>query len=279
MINSKILYDNLVRDLILDESVDEVSAIAFEVLDHFGITKTDIIAQKSTDFKYEKLKPVIERLNKQEPVQYVLGSAWFCGNKFLVNSSVLIPRPETEMLVEEVLKLKSPEDKFSILDIGTGSGCIAISLALMFPEAKVEAIDVSEDALAVARRNAELLNAPIKFLQHDFLLEDFQDKKYDLIVSNPPYIGESEMNTIARNVIDYEPHLALFVKEPDPLIFYKVIAKMAARNLNPGGKVLVEINERFGPETVSVFRMAGLSDCRIIKDLSGKDRNVLAQKV
>ena len=279
MINSKILYDNLVRDLNLDEPVDEISAIAFEVLDHFGISRTDVIAQKTVGVDYNQLLPLIKRLNNHEPVQYVLGSAWFCGNKFRVNSSVLIPRPETEMLVEEALKLKSPDDEFSILDIGTGSGCIAISLALMFPKATVVGVDVSEEALAVARQNAKHLNAQVNFLNHDILNKDFGDETFDLMVSNPPYIGESEMPTIARNVIDYEPHLALFVKEPDPLLFYRAIAKVAMKHLNPRGLVLVEINERFGPETESIFRLSGLTDCRIIKDLSGKNRNVAARKV
>jgi release factor glutamine methyltransferase len=279
MTNSKILYHNLIQDLNLDESEDEISAIAFEVLDHFGISKTDILTQKITTFNYEQLTSVVQRLNKHEPVQYVLGKAWFCGHKFSVNPSVLIPRPETEMLVEEALKFKPSNKDCFILDIGTGSGCIAISLALMFPDAQVKAIDISEDALRTAKQNARNLNANVDFINHNILTNDFPDQEFDLIVSNPPYIGESEMNTISRNVIDYEPHLALFIKEPDPLIFYRAISIVAARSLKPGGQVLAEINERFGPEIKSIFQSSGLTDCTIIKDLSGKNRIVNAQKI
>jgi release factor glutamine methyltransferase len=238
MTNSKILYHNLIQDLNLDESEDEISAIAFEVLDHFGISKTDILTQKITTFNYEQLTSVVQRLNKHEPVQYVLGKAWFCGHKFSVNPSVLIPRPETAMLVEEALKFKPSNKDCFILDIGTVSGCIAISLALMFPDAQVKAIDISEDALRTAKQNARNLNANVDFINHNILTNDFPDQEFDLIVSNPPYIGESEMNTISRNVIDYEPHLARFIKEPDPLIFYRAISIVAARSLKPGGQVL-----------------------------------------
>ena len=279
MTNSKIIYDNLIHHLRLNEPEDEVSAIAFEVLDHFGISKTDIIAQKATGFNYEQLHPLIERLNNHEPVQYILGTAWFCGYKFSVNPSVLIPRPETEMLVEEAIKFKSSNKEFSILDIGTGSGCIAISLALMFPEAQVMAIDVSEAALAVAKHNANKLNAHVNFVNLDILSNDLPNHSFDLIVSNPPYIGASEMSTISKNVLDYEPHLALFVKEPDPLVFYRAISNMVTKNLNAGGEVLVEINERFGPEIKSIFKTSGLSHCQILMDLSGKNRIVRALKI
>ena len=279
MTNSKIIYDNLIRDLKLNEPDDEVSAIAFEVLDHFGISKTDVIVQKVANFNYDELSPLIERLNNHEPVQYVLGTAWFCGHKFSVNSSVLIPRPETEMLVEEALKFKSSNREISILDIGTGSGCIAISLKLMFPEAHVLAVDVSDAALNVAKQNARNLNAHVNSINLDILKDGLANHTFDLIVSNPPYIGESEMSSISKNVIDYEPHLALFVNEPDPLIFYHAIATIAKKNLNSGGQVLVEINERFGPEIKSIFKISGLNDCQIIKDLSGKNRIVSARKI
>jgi release factor glutamine methyltransferase len=148
----------------------------------------------------------------------------------------------------------------------------------MFPDAQVKAIDISEDALRTAKQNARNLNANVDFINHNILTNDFPDQEFDLIVSNPPYIGESEMNTISRNVIDYEPHLALFIKEPDPLIFYRAISIVAARSLKPGGQVLAEINERFGPEIKSIFQSSGLTDCTIIKDLSGKNRIVSAQK-
>jgi release factor glutamine methyltransferase len=154
MTNSKILYHNLIQDLNLDESEDEISAIAFEVLDHFGISKTDILTQKITTFNYEQLTSVVQRLNKHEPVQYVLGKAWFCGHKFSVNPSVLIPRPETEMLVEEALKFKPSNKDCFILDIGTGSGCIAISLALMFPTPLRSRIHLVGASLGSLRRRS-----------------------------------------------------------------------------------------------------------------------------
>ena len=279
MTNSKILFEKLIQALNLDESDDEIQAIVFEVLNHFGISRTDVLSQKPVDLNFNNLLPIIGRLNNHEPVQYVLGEAWFCGHKFFVNSSVLIPRPETEQLVEEVLKINSTKNEFSILDIGTGSGCIAISLSLMFPQAKTWAIDVSSEALSMAKKNARQLNARVNFVNQNILNDPLSNQTFDLIVSNPPYISSVEKNSISKNVVDYEPHLALFVDEPDPLIFYRAIANVAIKSLNPGGQVLVEINERFGPEIKSIFRSSGLSECKIIKDLSGKDRIVSAGKV
>ena len=277
MTNSKILFDNLVQNLKLNEPEDETHAIAFEVLGHFGISKTDILAHKRTDFSFQRLLPLIERLNKNEPVQYVLGEAWFCGHKFLVTPSVLIPRPETEMLVEEAIKDSSKKEaSLSILDVGTGSGCIAISLALMFPHARVWAIDVSDDALTVARQNAQQMQTSIQFLNHDILQGPLKDQMFDLIVSNPPYISEEEKPSISKNVIDYEPHLALFAHATDPLIFYKALSKVAVKNINPGGRLLVEINERLGQEIQTIFLEAGLSSITISRDLAGKDRVVSA---
>ena len=290
MVNSKILFDNLVQDLRLHEPEDEIHAIAFEVLGHFGISRTDVLAQKNSTVHYSNLLPLVERLNKNEPIQYVLGEAWFCGHKFLVNSSVLIPRPETELLVEEAVKNISEKDPVSVLDIGTGSGCIAISIALMFPNANVIGLDVSEEALVVASENAKRLNAKVQFLQHDILSEApprppwpvssqvKEGKAFDLIVSNPPYIAEEEKPSICKNVIDYEPHVALFAHKTDPLIFYRAIAAAARQVLNDQGKVMAEINERFGTEIESMFKAEGLIKTKIIQDLAGKDRVVFAGK-
>jgi release factor glutamine methyltransferase len=277
MTNSKILYDNLIGDLKLNESEEEIKAIAFAALESFGISKTDVLSQKKVDFNYDKLLPIIARLNSLEPLQYILNEAWFCGRKFFVTPSVLIPRPETELLVEEAAKFILTKKEVSILDIGTGSGCIAISLALLFPNAKVWALDVSQTALAVAKRNAENLGTEIHFIQQN-ILEGFpQKQKFDLIVSNPPYIASVEKGSLPKNVVDFEPHLALFAHESDPLIFYRAIAEKSISMLNPSGRIVLEINESYSRDVLSIFNSPYFENLSIIKDFNRKDRIVLAQ--
>ena len=277
MIDSKTLFDKLVKDLTLPETQDEINALAFATLTYFGISRTDVLARKPVDVDYRQLLPTITRLNKHEPLQYIFNEAWFYGRKFFVDSSVLIPRPETEILIE-VAQRTALNPPTHILDIGTGSGCIAISLALIFPKANVLGIDVSDDALRIAERNARALGANVNFRKIDILKGLSGEERFDLIVSNPPYISIEEKSDMRLNVLQYEPHLALFTPEKDSLIFYKSIAQLAQQALNPKGKVVVEINERFGKEVSSLFQGAGLTHCEIIKDLSGKDRIVVAQK-
>jgi release factor glutamine methyltransferase len=202
-----------------------------------------------------------------------LGKAHFYGQEFLVNPSVLIPRPETELLIDEVLK-RASNGAGTILDIGTGSGCIAITLAKKLPQKTVTAFDISDAALQTASENAKQLNATVDFQHVDILKDKVPLQELEFIVSNPPYIAVSEKESMNNNVLDHEPHLALFVPDNDPLIFYKAIANKGLPLLKPEGRIVVEINERFGKEVCDIFIHAGFTGAHVIKDLQNKDRIV-----
>lgn len=281
MINSKDLFRDLRKRITLVQEASETESILHRVLEEVsGITRSDIISQKAVSLtarEISALDSIIDRINTSEPVQYILGKADFFGREFLVNTSVLIPRPETELLVGEVLTHAS-NTPGKILDIGTGSGCIAVTLSRELPKADVYAFDISEEALQTARSNAARLNANVTFQQVDILKDEIMLRDLDCIVSNPPYVAVSERDSMHDNVLKYEPHLALFVPDNDPLIFYKVIARKGKEALKSGGRLVVEINERFGKEVCAVFAGAGFSDVRIIKDLQNKDRIVSAVK-
>lgn len=222
----------------------------------------------------EKLKEITKRLLQKEPLQYVLGEAWFCGFRFMVGPGVLIPRPETEELVEWVISdCKFPLDALSILDIGTGSGCIAVSLKRRLRKASVWACDLSPAALEIARKNATLMGAPIDFAQLDFLDPAAREilRSFDIIISNPPYIPEEDKSTMHPNVLEHEPHLALFVPDNDALVFYRAIAAFGNTHLNPGGSIYTEIHENLGAATLQLFREAGY-ETELKKDMQGKDR-------
>jgi release factor glutamine methyltransferase len=225
-----------------------------------------------TTHQEELLDEYLKRLMTHEPVQYVLGYAEFYGLKFKVNSSVLIPRPETEELVEWVVS-ENPKPGCSIMDIGTGSGCIPVSIKFELPESQVSAIDVSIDALAVAHENAALNHVTVSFSMLD-ILTDIPAGKYDVIVSNPPYIGHEEKNVMAENVLNFEPHIALFAD--DPLVFYKRIAEIAPQMLNPEGAVYLEVSEYRSQQVVEIFTRAGFETLPR-KDYSGRERMVKAK--
>ena len=277
MTNSKELFNELVNQVRLDETRDEICSIIYLLLeDKFGLTKVEVMTGKEIEpIKLDYFKDIIQRINRHEPIQYVLGKAEFYGRGFAVDGSVLIPRPETELLIRAVLK----EKKFSptILDIGTGSGCIAITLAVEIPSSEVYAIDISEEALTVAQQNAENLKAKVNFSKFDILANEKLEHRFDIIVSNPPYIAESEKKEMNSNVLDFEPPLALFVTDKDPLVFYKAIARRGKSLLKPGGKIFVEINERFGKELKQHFRNEGYSNVSIEKDINNKDRILMAE--
>ena len=230
-----------------------------------------------------QLHKYLDELLQHKPVQYVLHEAWFYKMKFFVNEYVLIPRPETEELVSLIVhdvKNKnhdSADNHFNIIDIGTGSGCIAISLKKELPGYDIIAIDISEKALSVAGKNANDLNATVEFLEINFLDESKWNllPKYDVIVSNPPYIPGKETNTMEKNVTDFEPSIALFVPDNDPLIFYKAICKFAHSHLHEGGSIYVEVHENYAGEVSNIF---GRNDfrCEIIKDIYGKERMIRA---
>ncbi len=216
---------------------------------------------------------IIKRLRTYEPIQHITGETEFFGLPFIVNKNVLIPRPETEELVELILN-ENKEDKLNILDIGTGSGgAIAIALAKYKKEAKISAWDISKDALLIAKGNAERNAVDIDFEQVDVLIDYPTDKKYDIIVSNPPYILESEKRDMEKNVLDYEPHIALFVPDDRALIFYERIADIALDILNPDGKLYFEINQALGKETVKMLEnRGGFSNVTLYQDINKNDR-------
>jgi release factor glutamine methyltransferase len=279
MPNSKTLFGELVSHIRLAESKEEIEQVVLRLLENkLNLSRMDILFGREVDATVEELTPLIERINRNEPIQYVLNEEYFYGRKFYVDSSVLIPRPETEELVGEILSLFKDRREIKIVDIGTGSGCIAISLAEEIPTATVWATDISENALAVAARNADLLTAEINFLKHDILSKDLPQDELDLIVSNPPYISEPEKTKMQSNVLRYEPHTALFAPGPDPLIFYKRIATNAQLKLKNEGIVAVEINEQFASEIASVFKESGLKEIHIKKDMNGKSRFIIAYK-
>lgn len=216
---------------------------------------------------------ILVELKKGRPMQHILAEAWFYGLKFKVTEAVLIPRPETEELIEWILDTVKNQPVSSILDIGTGSGCIAITLKKNLEQTAVSALDVSADALKVARENATLNTAAISFIHSDILTYN-SPSKYDLIVSNPPYITENEKEEMHQNVLAYEPHLALFVTNENPLLFYKSIADFALINLQPNGKLFFEINEYLGKETVEILLSKGFTDIILKQDMQGKDRMI-----
>jgi release factor glutamine methyltransferase len=230
---------------------------------------------------------VLAELKKEKPIQYILGETEFYGLPFLVNENTLIPRPETEELVEWIIKSMNYEiqsTKLRILDIGTGSGCIAISLAKNIPNAEVSAIDVSEKALATAKKNAEINEVEVDFINVDILkindlaelpTSNFQlPTQFDIIVSNPPYVRNLEKAEIKPNVLEYEPHLALFVEDTDALLFYRKIANLAKENLSENGMLFFEINQYLGKETVELLEDLGFKNIELKKDIYGNDRMI-----
>lgn len=224
----------------------------------------------------EKWNALIVQLKQEKPIQYILGETEFYGLRFLVNENTLIPRPETEELVDLILnensKNKIPNSK--ILDIGTGSGCISISLAKNLPEAKVFALDVSEKALETAKKNAEINKVEVEFLHQSILETEDLKQQFDIVVSNPPYVRNLEKQEIKKNVLEYEPHLALFVEDNDPLLFYRKIAQLAQKNLSENGKLYFEINQYLGKETSELLQDLGFQNIELIKDVYGNDRMI-----
>ena len=258
----------------------EATAITKIMFEHFAkVSGSDMIlnAKKELDDDIENLlQNALLQLKDHVPVQYITGQAWFYNLNFYVSNAVLIPRPETEELVLEAINFLNGNDKKNVLDIGTGSGCIPISIKKNIPNAYVTSIDVSEAAISVAKKNAEDNNVEINFLQIDFLDEgNYKDlAKFDLIISNPPYIPEKEKAILNKNVVDFEPHLALFVPDNDHLLFYKKILIFAENHLSKNGKILLETHEDFAIITSEIF-IAAKYEVEIKKDMQGKDRMLL----
>ncbi|WP_298778626.1 peptide chain release factor N(5)-glutamine methyltransferase [uncultured Polaribacter sp.] len=287
----------------------EIDSFFFILIDEYlNLKRIDTVLKPDFTINDDKiiiLKTTLERLKKEEPIQFIIGNTEFYGLPFLVDKNTLIPRPETEELVEWILEeVAKPQsfktDKLSILDIGTGSGCIPISLAKNLPNSKISAIDISDEALIIANKNAKINNVDINFLQKNILTttslnvianemkqsgnnkiissETNHNNKleFDIIVSNPPYIRELEKVEIKNNVLQNEPHLALFVSDEDPLLFYDKIADLAKQHLTKNGLLFFEINQYLGKETVKMLANKGFKNIELKKDLFGNDRMIKA---
>ena len=260
----------------------EIESFFFLVLEEFHNTKRIDLAlnpeMEMTTADFNKWENVVADLKKHKPIQYILGVTEFYGLKFLVNENTLIPRPETEELVELIIneegRRKKEEGRIRILDIGTGSGCIAISLAKNILNAEVFAIDVSEKALITSKLNAEINKVNVTFIPKDILEVVDLEQQFDIIVSNPPYVRMLEKTEIHPNVLEYEPHLALFVDDNDALLFYRKIAQLAKKNLVDNGKLYFEINQYLGKETVALLEDLGFKNIELMKDIYSNDRMI-----
>ena len=269
---------NLLRPSLGAEAAD-TARIIFE--DIAGYDRNYIFANGDRDildFTQKKIKDVADKVIAGEPVQYAVGKARFMGMDFLVTPSVLIPRPETEGLVDLITDDFQGCSDLSVLDLCTGSGCIAIALARALPFADVEAVDISKDALDVAKRNAQALIVSVDFEQADVLKLSPAPHTYDIIVSNPPYIAEKEKAQMDARVLDYEPSLALFVPDDNPLLFYKAIGRYAFSSLKPGGKLYFEINPLFAEDLKKMLVAEGFDNVELLRDYCGKLRFARASK-
>lgn len=266
-------YTALWRQLTSVYDEREAQAVARYVLEEkYGMTATDIYCGREMPDDNETAETV-QRLMNREPVQYVVGWEYFCGHKFAVRPGVLIPRPETEELVERIIA--DNHHSQVILDIGTGSGCIAISLALGIKRAEVTAWDISSEALNIAEDNTRLLEAKVHFMQQDTLSPPADTAKWDIIVSNPPYICAKERTAMAPNVLDHEPHTALFVPDDNPLLFYRAITRYALHALKPGGKLYFEINPLYADDMIRMANEEGFNHAEVIEDSFGKQRFII----
>ncbi len=275
------LFKHCTRKLEGTYGTQEAQALVFLLLENlFSLSRIEILADKkiAAPAPTSPLDSFIERLQKKEPIQYILGRTEFYGNPFVVNPSVLIPRPETEELVHLIHAENKDNNPLSILDIGTGSGCIAVSLKKLFPQATVYALDISAEALITAKNNTALNNVSVIFLEENILSSETVIPQTNIVVSNPPYVLHSEKKLMQTNVLDHEPHLALFAEDENPLIFYKAITEQAKKRLLPNGKLYFEINEQFGLETAELLREAGFTAIQVLKDLNGKDRIVRGER-
>ena len=278
--DSKQLFQQLLRNLTTDDSREEKEAILLWLLESkLSLSRAEIMAGKKVRADQSLLDQIVYRLNNHEPLQYILEEGEFYGRKFRVDQSVLIPRPETELLVKIVVDhFQGIKQEIRLLDIGTGSGCIAITLALELPSVTVIATDIHSDALGIAKENAKRLTANVQFQIHDILNDTISMGGLDAIVSNPPYILENEKTLLQKRVVEYEPAQALFVPDSNPLLFHRAIAEKARQSLRKGGLLLTEINERLGKDTAALFKSLGYAEVKILKDLSGKDRIVIGRK-
>lgn len=255
---------------------EAISIARMVVQHHLDIDLSQLVVRYDEECCIEGLEQIISDLQQGRPVQYILGEAEFCELRLGVGEGVLIPRPETEELVYNVVQHAKPNSR--ILDVGTGSGAIAIALAYNLPEAEVVAVDISPRALAIAKRNAESVGVNVKFVEADALGDLTSLGEFDVIVSNPPYIPQSDISEMRANVVDYEPHNALFVPDDDALCFYRSIAENASKMLSDEGSLWFEIYEAYGAEVCAEIRRCGFTHCEVLKDANDKDRVVWATR-
>jgi len=259
----------------------ESESIAFIILEFIGFPRKKLIlkADDHIDVSQEEfIRNAVKELKNSKPVQYILGETEFYGLRFKLDENVLIPRQETEELVNRIIRDNKISDPV-VLDLGTGSGCISVSIAKNIPGSKVFATDISEKALRIADSNALMNGVELKTIADDMLHTQLdKSQKFDIIVSNPPYVRDSEKHYMHANVLNFEPATALFVRDENPLEFYQAISEIAMGKLKPGGVLYVEINDNFGIEVAELFRMAGLKEAEIITDIHEKDRFVKAKK-
>ena len=262
----------------------EIESFFFLILEQFrNLKRIDLALQPDLEFSEAEISQwnlVLEQLKKEIPIQYILGKTHFYGLEFQVNPNVLIPRPETEELVDWIIKTNSngKSSTIKILDIGTGSGCIAISLAKNLPNASIFSLDVSKKALEIAQINALQNETKITFIENNILETTNFNQQFDVIVSNPPYVRNLEKSEIKKNVLENEPHLALFVADDDALLFYRKIAQIAMKNLQSGGQLYFEINQYLGKETVDLLADLGFQNIELRQDIYGNDRMISCRK-
>lgn len=281
--NSKELFQQIVKDINVFEPANEAESLAYLVLEHvYGLSRMDVLTAYEIDESEQQqaaLQKVLERLKQSEPIQHIMGKVSFYGRNFLVNRNVLIPRQETEELVHLILKKITADSTCKILDIGTGSGIIPITLKKEREKCEVHAIDVSGAALQTAKRNAQLNRAEVVFHHLDILEEQPGEAGFTIWVSNPPYVLEREKQQMEAKVLHYDPEEALFVPDDDPLLFYRRIADIAYDKLLEEGFLYFEINEAFAREVGELMEEFGFKDIELIKDMQGKFRFVRGQKL
>lgn len=283
----KQIKNNFITALSNLYETSEINEIFYECVSHIsGKSRSQIImslSDKASDEIIRQCDMLLSRLKKGEPMQYVLGFEWFDGMKFAVDPRVLIPRPETVTLVDEIekLKIRNAKCKMRVLDIGTGSGAIAVAVKKRIPNAEVTAVDVSKDALEVASTNAKNNGADVNFICDDALSDSFLSgcAPFNVIVSNPPYICPDEKAEMRSNVLDFEPHLALFVPQDNPLLFYNKIAKFAINNLESDGALLFETNVAYVHDVEKMMSETGFCDVAVIKDCFDRERFVIGKKI
>ena len=273
-------YKETLKHIYDEQEISATFKIVFEVVS--GLKKSQLTFQQEADVTGEdaiEYNSILQRLAYCEPLQYILAEAYFYDLKFFVNQNVLIPRPETEELVELALNNNTlKKENCNILDIGTGSGCIAVTLKHHLKNANVSALDVNPAALEVAIGNAHINQTKINFIEAD-IRNYHTEQRFDMIISNPPYITDWERSTMDKNVTDFEPHLALFVADENPLEFYVAIADFAINTLNNNGSLLLEINANYGKETAEMLESKDFKDIQILKDMQGKERFITARKI